>query len=91
MKKMILMMAIGAIAFQSNAQDNKIYLKGGFNLANVSVSDNGAIEDANSLASFHAGLMADLPLGGGILSFQPGILFTGKGAKWQSGSETSSN
>lgn len=88
---MILMMAIGAIAYQTEAQDNKVYLKGGFNLANVSVSDNGAIEDANSLASFHAGLMADLPIGQGLLSFQPGILYTGKGAKWQSGSETSNN
>ncbi|KIC91192.1 outer membrane beta-barrel protein [Flavihumibacter sp. ZG627] len=90
-KTMIVMMAIGAIAFQANAQDSKLYIKGGYNLANISVTKDGGIEESNALSSFHAGFMADLPVGEGALSFQPGLLFSGKGAKWQSGSETDQN
>lgn len=88
MKKMIAMMAFGAIVWQSQAQDNKVYLKGGFNLANVSYDKDGTVDDANSLPSFHLGIMGDLPIGGGLLSFQPGILYTGKGSKLQSGNSS---
>ncbi|KYP15449.1 MAG: hypothetical protein A1D16_13090 [Flavihumibacter sp. CACIAM 22H1] len=88
MKKMMLMMAIGAITTAVKAQDNKFYLKGGYNLANVSVSGNGAVDDARALSSFHAGLMADLPIGAGLLSLQPGVLYTGKGTKVENGKST---
>jgi hypothetical protein len=57
-----------------------LYIKGGLNLANISVTSDGRVDDANSLASFHIGLMADLPLGD-ALSFQTGLMLTGKGAK----------
>jgi hypothetical protein len=83
MKKVILLMAIGAIGIQSKAQDNKVYLKGGFNLANVSTTNKGGVDNAMALPSFHAGFMADLPFGG--LSLQPALLFTGKGTKLESG------
>ena len=73
MKKMALVMAFGVIAATVNAQDNKLYLKGGYNLANVSVDGDGAVDDARSLSSFHAGLMVDLPIGAGLLSLQPGF------------------
>lgn len=85
MKKMALVMAFGVIAATVNAQDNKLYLKGGYNLANVSVDGDGAVDDARSLSSFHAGLMVDLPIGAGLLSLQPGIQYTGKGTKVQNG------
>lgn len=61
---------------QSGAQ-----IRAGLNLANVSITDNGRVDDANQLTSFHIGLVGDVPLAGNALSFQPGILFTGKGAK----------
>jgi hypothetical protein len=85
MKKMILVMAFGAIATAVNAQDNKFYLKGGYNLANVSVTSDGNVDDTRVIPSFHAGLMADLPIGAGLLSLQPGILYTGKGSKLEYG------
>jgi hypothetical protein len=88
MKKLMLMLAVGAIATSSNAQDNKLYLKGGYNLANVSVTGDGAVDDARALSSFHAGLMVDLPIGAGFLSLQPGILYTGKGTKVENGKNT---
>jgi hypothetical protein len=68
---------------QLQAQSGQI--RAGINLANVSVNDNGRVEDANSLTSFHAGIIGDFPLAGNFLSLQPGILFTGKGSKIQNG------
>jgi hypothetical protein len=70
----------------ANSQKSSLYLKGGLNIANISTSNDGDIDDANSLASFHAGLMADLPLSK-YIAIQPSLLFTGKGAKVQNGSE----
>ena len=68
----------------SNAQSAR--LVGGVNLANVSVTDNGRVDDANMLTSFRLGIIGDLPIAG-IVSFQPGILYTGKGSKVQNGNE----
>jgi hypothetical protein len=68
---------------QLQAQSGQI--RAGINLANVSVNSNGRVEDANSLTSFHAGIIGDFPLAGNFLSLQPGILFTGKGSKIQNG------
>lgn len=65
-------------------------LKVGLNLANVSVTDNGRVEDANMLTSFHVGFVGNVGLGK-VVAFQPGILFTGKGAKTQSGDPSSAN
>lgn len=79
-----LVLATSALA-QGSAQ-----IKAGLNLANVSTTSDGRVSDANRLTSFHVGLMGDLPLGS-VLSFQPGILFTGKGAKTVSGDEGSNN
>jgi hypothetical protein len=60
-------------------------LRAGINLANVSVNDNGRVDDANSLTSFQVGFISDVSLGSKLLSLQPGILFTGKGSKIQNG------
>src|SRR5262245_45343085 len=62
-------------------------LKGGVNLANISITDDGDIDDAKTLTSFQVGVnfnMRVLP----FLYFQPGISFTGKGSKTQSGETT---
>lgn len=68
----------------SYAQESSLYLKAGVNLANISTTSSGRIDDANMLVSFHAGIMGDIPLGK-YLAIQPGLLFTGKGAKTQTG------
>jgi hypothetical protein len=86
-RKLILFVsALLFIAFV-RAQKSSAFLKGGLNLANVSISDNGNVDDTKMLASFHAGIMGDLPLTS-FLSVQPGILFTGKGTKSQAGNES---
>ncbi|MFL5807867.1 MAG: porin family protein [Flavisolibacter sp.] len=72
------------ISASSNAQSAR--LVAGVNLANVSVTDNGRVDDAKMLTSFRLGVIGDLPIAG-IVSFQPGLLYTGKGSKVQNGNE----
>jgi hypothetical protein len=69
------------------AQESSVVLKGGLNLANVSINSNGDIDDARSLVSFHVGLQGDIPITP-FLAIQPGVLFTGKGTKTQTGNTT---
>lgn len=82
--KLIALIAVVAFTHQVKAQETEFFLKGGFNLANVSVNSNGGVDDAKAIPSFHAGVMADIPLTS-FLAVQPGLLFTGKGAKTQAG------
>ncbi|MBS4064688.1 MAG: PorT family protein [Chitinophagaceae bacterium] len=67
------------------AQESSVFIKGGFNLANVSIKDDGSVDEARMLPSFHVGLQGDIPVVKNLLSIQPGILFSGKGSKVQSG------
>jgi len=65
-------------------------LRAGINFANITITNDGDIDDANTLTSFQVGIIGDvkvLPM----LFFQPGILFTGKGSKTQSGDPSSLN
>lgn len=77
------------IAGSAHAQSSAI-IRGGVNLANVSVTNNGGIDDAKTLTSFQVGVIGDLHLTS-FLALQPGLLFTGKGTKTESGTEGSSN
>lgn len=71
-------------AITLNAQTTPM-IRGGVNLANVSVNENGRVDKANQLTSFQIGLVTDVALGSNNLSLQPGILLTGKGSKVESG------
>src|SRR5678815_3687415 len=90
MKTNVFLILLCLAAIYSRAQSSNVILRGGLNLANVSVADNGNVDDAKMLASFQAGIVADIHAGG-IVYFQPGLLFTGKGSKTQSGTEGSAN
>ncbi len=91
MKKIFLMLlACSSAAYMANAQKSSAILKGGLNLANVSITDDGRVDEAKSLASFHVGLIGDFAIAK-ILSFQLGIVATGKGSKTQTGNETDPN
>ncbi len=96
MKKALLMLLCGSAVLIATAQENEnehksgVILKAGLNSANISITDDGRVDDAKSLKSFHVGFIGDMHLGS-ILSFQPGILFTGKGSKTQTGQETDAN
>src|SRR6478735_7698320 len=64
MKKYILLiLPLFFILLNSNAQKSSIILRGGLNLANVTISENGRVDDAKNLTSFQAGFIGDLNLG----------------------------
>lgn len=69
------------------SQAQKVQIRGGVNLANVSVTNDGRVNESNQLSSFQVGFVADVPLVKNLLSLQPGVLYTGKGAKVQNGTE----
>jgi hypothetical protein len=88
--KWFLLVSLLVTSLLSQAQTSGAIIRGGLNLANVSVTDNGNIDDAKMLTSFQVGILGDIHVGS-ILYFQPGLLFTGKGTKTQSGTEGSAN
>jgi len=78
------------IIMSAQAQNSGIILRGGLNLANVTVTDNGQIDHAKMLATFQGGIVGNVHLAS-IAYLQPAILFTGKGTKSQSGTEGSND
>jgi outer membrane protein with beta-barrel domain len=82
--KIIYTILLLAVVSYSSAQESSLFLKGGLNIANVSTTSDGRVNNANALASFQVGFLADLPVAK-YVSIQPSLLFTGKGAKVQSG------
>ena len=72
------------------AQKSAVILRGGLNLANVTISENGRIDDAKTLTSFHAGVIGDINLTS-CLALQPGLLVTGKGSKTEAGEPADEN
>jgi Outer membrane protein beta-barrel domain len=89
MKKLVLVI-LPSFFILLTASAQKAVLRGGINLANVSITDNGRIDDANTLTSFQVGFIGDVHLAP-FLSLQPGLLLTGKGSKTQSGDPSSAN
>ena len=87
MRFFALLTSVVLLATAVQAQSN-VRIQAGVNLANISVTDNGRVDDGNMLTSFNAGIIGDVHLGS-ILYFQPGVLFTGKGSKVQRGTEGS--
>ena len=73
-----------------NAQKSSAIIRGGINFANVSINNNGDVNDAKTLTSFQVGIIGDVHLAS-FFSIQPGLIFTGKGTKTQSGTEGSAN
>lgn len=101
MKKMILLPMLVAGAIAANAQEMAtppandwmhvgFGIKAGYNNANLSIDDDGTVEDKNSVSSFHAGIYLDLPLAP-VFSIQPGLMVSGKGAKYTVGDKSSAN
>jgi hypothetical protein len=74
-------------AIAGSATGQKAYLRAGVNLANVSITNDGDIDEAKMLTSFQVGLIGNVYIAP-FMSFQPGIVFTGKGSKTQSGNTT---
>jgi Outer membrane protein beta-barrel domain len=65
-------------------------LRAGVNFANVTITNDGDIDENKMLTSFQVGFTGNLKIAP-FLFFQPGILFTGKGSKTESGKTTDAN
>ena len=89
-KFLAVVLFLTTISVYSFGQGSNAILRGGLNLANVSITSNGSVDDAKMLASFQVGIIGDIHVAS-ILYFQPGVVFTGKGTKSQSGTEGSAN
>ena len=85
-KKIILSFAALAISFAAMSQV-RVGVKGGLNLANISVDNEGSVDNKKTLPSFHVGVIADMPLIKEVLSFQPGVFYSSKGSKLESGNK----
>ena len=73
-KAMILCSSLLCLAFVSaHAQKSKssVMIRGGVNFANISINDDGDVDDTKSLTSFQAGIIGDVYLAP-ILYLQPG-------------------
>ena len=90
MKKLVLLTLPLFILLNTNAQKSSAILRGGVNLANVSITESGRIDDAKMLTSFQAGIIGDINLNE-FIALQPGLLVTGKGSKTQSGDPSDAN
>jgi hypothetical protein len=92
-KVMILCSALLLLsAVYSHAQKSKssLIIRGGANFANVSINNDGDLDDAKMITSFQAGIVGDIHLAP-VLYLQPGLIFTGKGTKTQAGNEGDAN
>ena len=85
MKTKLIVAIILMACVKANAQKSFFYIKGGVNFANVSITNDGDIDKANNLTSFQAGIIGNLHVAP-FFSIQPGVIFTGKGSKTESGS-----
>lgn len=85
-KMIILSVAALAISFAAMSQV-RVGVKGGLNLANISVDNDGSVDNKKTLPTFHVGVIADMPLIKDILSFQPGVFYSSKGSKLESGNK----
>jgi hypothetical protein len=96
MKKIIsIALLLLGVSLASFAQDDSethvgFGIKGGYNYSNLSISNSGEVEDKNALSSFNIGGYFDLPLAP-VLSLQPGLMVSGKGAKFTYGDISGGN
>jgi len=93
MKKKIMVMGAVMLSFFVSsvyAQKSTAIIRGGVNFANVSNNEDGDVDKAKTLTSFNVGIIGDLNITS-FFAIQPGLLFTGKGIKTQSGNEGDAN
>ena len=77
MKTKFLALSLSLLLIISYSASSQI-VKAGVNFANVTITNDGDIDEAKSLTSFQVGFTGDIKILP-FLFFQPGILFTGKG------------
>lgn len=82
-KRKLLLLSLALLAGSCAFSQVRFGLKAGVNFADLKYEpkdQTSGTPDANSLASFNAGLIVDIPIVTG-LAFQPGLMLEGKGSK----------
>ncbi len=82
--KKILVIAFGTFLFPTAKSNAQVYVQGGLNLANISNSTSGSVDNNKDLTTFSAGLLFRSN-SSGALSVESGLLLDGRGSKVQSG------
>jgi hypothetical protein len=80
MKKLLMISILSVASTFAYAQSTKIGYKVGANLNHVSTNDSDLKEELHGRPSIHFGIVADFEMSK-KLSFQPQLLFSGRGAK----------
>ncbi|GAA0532127.1 porin family protein [Chitinophaga japonensis] len=81
-----IILSFAALALSLGAMSQvRVGVKGGLNLANISVDNDGSVDENRTLPAYHIGVIADMPLIQNVLSFQPGVFYSSKGSKLESG------
>jgi hypothetical protein len=80
MKNVIVTLLLAFISMTSMAQKARFGVKTGLNLSDVTTDDKAENKAIGVRPAFHLGLVADLALNDN-LSFQPQLLYSGRGAK----------
>lgn len=87
--KLSIFSLLALVLLSGSAMAQSFEVKGGVNVANVSVTDNGNVDDAKQLTSFNVGVVGVFPLGTKVVSIQPGVFYTGKGSELTAGNTSS--
>lgn len=90
MKTKAIFTSVILLSFTISATTQAQIIKAGFNAANISITNDGDVDKASVLGSFQAGISGDIKIAPGLY-FQPGLIFTGKGSKTQSGTPADAN
>jgi hypothetical protein len=86
-KAIFLAVALAAVS-STYAQESRFGIRAGLNLASIEVDEKGAPAYDNTIG-FHVGIIADIGINE-LFYFQPGLLFSAKGAEYSNESYTSS-
>jgi Outer membrane protein beta-barrel domain len=78
--KLSVLLFLSVISFSVQAQ----IIRAGVNAATISITNDGDVDENKILGSFQVGFIGDFKLTS-FLYLQPGVLFTGKGSKTESG------
>lgn len=82
MKTLLIVTLFG---FLFTAAKHQVYIQGGLNLANISNSNSGSVNQNNTLVTFNAGFLARSN-SSRVLGVESGLLLDGRGAKVEGGS-----
>ncbi|CAL1520985.1 porin family protein [Chitinophaga sp. MM2321] len=91
MTKKMIVLSLAALSISVAAMSQaRVGIKGGWNLANITTDNAGNTKDSRALSGYNVGVIADLPLVPRILSFQPGVFYSTKGTKFETGDKNNS-